>query len=96
MNAESAQIELPKYKCHKEVWGLQIKDITGFPSQDEEDTGRRKLHFFREEYGPIEIDVKIFDKHRPKEGWYYVIYKGGYISFSPAKEFEDGYSEIKR
>ena len=33
-------------------------------------------------------------KHRPLPGGYFVAYEDGYCSFSPAKAFEDGYTEI--
>jgi hypothetical protein len=33
-------------------------------------------------------------KHNPQVGGYYVMYKDGYQSWSPASEFEDGYTRI--
>jgi hypothetical protein len=34
-------------------------------------------------------------KHKPQVGGYYVLYKDGYASFSPASAFEEGYDLIK-
>lgn len=33
-------------------------------------------------------------KHEPKVGGYYVVYKDGYRSYSPAEAFEDGYTAV--
>lgn len=77
-------IEMPKYKCIKEVWALKIKGI----SLDGE------LAFEEELYSPILPTREWLDKHNPEVGGYYVVYKDGYISFSPAKAFEEGYIKI--
>lgn len=29
-----------------------------------------------------------------QEGWYMVVYPDGYVSFSPAEAFEEGYTRI--
>ena len=42
-------------------------------------------------YAAFEVSKEYMEKHDPKYGGYYVLYKGGYESFSPAKAFEDGY-----
>jgi hypothetical protein len=33
-------------------------------------------------------------KHAPEVGGYYVVYADGYKSYSPAKAFEDGYTQV--
>ena len=38
------------------------------------------------------VNKSFMDKNQPQEGGYYVKYKGGYESYSPAKAFEEGYS----
>jgi hypothetical protein len=43
---------------------------------------------------PIRVDVPYLKKHRPQIGGYFVLYDDGYMSFSPAKAFEDGYTRI--
>jgi hypothetical protein len=80
--------EMPKYKCYKEVWALKISGVkhhrdgsaTIFP----EDT----------RHAPFEAGAEYIQKHKPEVGGYYVVYKDGYKSYSPAKAFEEGYSLI--
>lgn len=90
-----AQIEMPRYQCHKQVWALKIADVT--------EAGRRapngelveivkQITFTDARYAPIKVDGKWYDKHRPEPGGYYVVYADGYSSYSPAKAFEDGYT----
>ena len=45
-------------------------------------------------FGPIAVSSEFMTKHNPIPGGYLVFYKDGYRSFSPAKEFEDGYTRI--
>ena len=87
--------ELPKYVSHKEVWALKIKDIKG--SQ----TGDAVLSFEEEGYADIPVTAEWCRKHDPTHsgmawvGGYYVVYKDGYVSWSPAEAFEEGYTLIK-
>ncbi len=83
--------EMPKYVCHKEVWALKIKSID---HDNAVSGGPNKATITPEEdgYAPFEVDAAYMEKHKPVVGGYYVMYKGGYKSFSPAKAFEDGYS----
>lgn len=85
----SEQKEMPKYKCHKEVWALGIKSITYFMN------GSAEFQPIEQGYGPIHLSIEYIQKHKPQPGGYYVIYEDGYESFSPAKAFEDGYTLIK-
>jgi hypothetical protein len=86
----SAMKEMPKYKCHKEVWALKIRDIQ--PYKD----NLTKTLLFPEDpnYDYIEVDSFYMVKHSPQVGGYYVVYEDGYKSYSPAKAFEEGYSLI--
>lgn len=43
-------------------------------------------------YAPFSVDATYIQKHQPKVGGYYVVYKDGYTSFSPAQAFDEGYS----
>jgi len=43
-------------------------------------------------YEPIPVTGTYISKHQPVAGGYYVVYKDGYESFSPAEAFEDGYT----
>ena len=77
---------LPKYKSHKDVWALQISHVHS----------EGLLHFSDEDYAPLEVGEDYIKRHNPHVGGYYVVYKDGYESFSPAEAFEEGntlYSE---
>lgn len=80
--------EMPKYKCHKEVWALKIEKFTENPN------GSIDLFFEEDGYAPINLDKKYLPKHKPEVGGYYIVYKDNYRSFSPAKAFEEGYTKI--
>ncbi len=88
-------MEMPKYKCIKDVWALKIKSIV-FDSDLAAQSGREtdgSATFTPEDdcYAPIRLSAEFVRKHKPVEGGYYVIYKDGYQSFSPAVAFEEGY-----
>lgn len=83
--------EMPRYRCHKEVWALKISDITDPNSVTD---GSRVLHFEDKGYASLCVDGNFMARHRPEVGGYYVVYADGYKSFSPAKAFEDGYTKI--
>ena len=82
--------EMPRYKCHKEVWALKIAAISwdGFGSGDGQITPVEKG------YKPIFCPAEYMSKHKPEVGGYYVVYEDGYKSFSPASAFQSGYSRI--
>ena len=79
--------EMPKYRSHKDVWALKIKDIqltvTGAIIIPEE-----------EGFASFEVDTEYVSKHKPQVGGYFVVYKDGYKSWSPANAFEQGYTRI--
>lgn len=85
-----AAAEMPRYRCHKEVWALKIArvDIHGDRSATitPEDQG----------YAQFVVPPEYVNKHGPQEGGYYVVYDDGYKSFSPGKAFEDGYTRVER
>lgn len=91
----SDEREMPKYKCHKEVWAVKIhsieRDADKAKLEDRETDGSAVI-VPAEDYAPFRVDHEYIRKHNPQEGGYYVVYKGGYKSFSPADAFEDGYS----
>lgn len=45
-------------------------------------------------YSPFPVDAEFLAKHRPQVGGYIVVYEDGYLSWSPAKAFEEGYTRI--
>ena len=83
--------EMPKYKCHKEVWAIKIDKIIDPTEPGNESDGTRILVC---EGSPIRVDGQYLRQHRPEVGGYYVVYKDGYKSYSPAKAFEEGYTRI--
>jgi len=104
MDTTRCQIELPKYRCHKEVWALKIKQVIKHAHPDphaddaafEASTEFQGAHLFfvDERYAPRPVDAEWYRKHDPQAGGYFVVYKDGYQSFSPADAFEDGYTKI--
>lgn len=74
--------ELPLYQCHKKVRAAKIVGIWGNPD-------RLNLG----EHGVVEVDELWFTRNPDlKAGGYFVEYKDGYTSYSPAEPFESGYA----
>lgn len=88
--------EMPKYQSHKQVWALKIKAIAE-DDKGEDVAGLASATIIPEEegYAPFKVSVDYMTKHNPQVGGYYVVYKDGYKSFCPAKEFEEGNTLIK-
>ena len=86
--------EMPKYKSHKIVWALKVIGVTDPSKPNEETDGSRVLTFVDGDYENIRVDRAYVQKHDPQPGGYYVLYKDGYKSFSPAEAFEEGYSKV--
>lgn len=83
--------EMPKYKSHKEIHALKIKEIR----ESEEQGGVAQLVFEDTRFAPREVDHWWVDKHNPKAGGYFVVYADGYQSWSPAEAFEEGYTLVE-
>lgn len=80
-----AMTEMPRYRSHKTVWALKIKEIRwdgATPILVPEESG----------YAAFPVTLDYVQKHNPQVGGYYVQYKDGYKSFSPAAAFEEGYT----
>ena len=87
--------EMPKYQCKKQVWALKIKDIKPTETCENcESDGSYIITPVEDGYALFRVDYKYIDKHAPVIGGYYVVYKGGYVSFSPADAFDEGYDLI--
>lgn len=89
-----ASAELPRYKCHKEVWALKIANVIDPTLPGNESDGSRVLVPVEQGYAPFRVDHDYVRKHKPQVGGYYVVYKDGYKSFSPAEAFEEGYTRL--
>ena len=89
MPVSEASAEMPRYLCHKEVWALKIGGVGPADS-----AGGCLLYPEDQAYAPIPVDSEYRAKHRPTSGGYYVVYKDGYKSFSPAAAFEEGYTRV--
>lgn len=98
MDGSEAQTEMPRYKSHKKVWGLKIKSILRdcdiAQKEGRETDGSAMVTPEEEGYAPFKVNHEYMHKHKPYVGGYYVVYEGGYKSFSPADAFEDGYTRI--
>jgi hypothetical protein len=80
----------PEYVCHKTVRAFKILAI----KEDE-----RNCHY---ELVPDDLTLlpafvshDWINKHNPKMGGYFVVYKDGYMSYSPANVFESGYTRCE-
>lgn len=85
--SEGVQAEMPRYQCHKQVWALKIREVRSQAPGAiivPDDAG----------YSEFDVDEDYMQKHKPAAGGYYVVYKDGYQSFSPAEAFEDGYTRL--
>jgi hypothetical protein len=96
MMESHASAELPKYRCHKEVWALKIKaivfDCIAAKEENRETDGSAMIIPEESGFAPFKVDHAYVHKHKPQVGGYFVEYKGGYKSFSPADAFESGYT----
>jgi hypothetical protein len=77
-----ASMEMPRYKSHKTIWALEIKDVTYF-----------RIHFVEAGYASVPREEKMFSRYTPVVGDFYVVYADGYKSFSPRKAFLEGYTK---
>jgi hypothetical protein len=88
-----ASAELPRWRCHKEVWASKIIGITDPTKPGNETDGSRLLNI-QGPYALLRVDAEWIRKHNPEVGGYYVVYKDGYKSYSPAQAFEEGYTRL--
>jgi hypothetical protein len=92
-----AAVQLPRYKCHKEVWAAKIMAVDVKRGVEGFRLGARLSLDFGDgrESAYAEVDGKWLSKHSPEVGGYYVQYDDGYRSYSPAAAFESGYTLIR-
>ena len=80
-------VGLPRYQSHKIV---EAGKITGFPPGEEGESDHALIMDLEGGYR-VEVDDEYVLKHKPQIGGYYMLYKDGYESWSPAEAFKDGY-----
>lgn len=73
------------YKCHKQVKAFKITNIKLIEDSIYNLVGSNDIVMVREDF---------MQKFKPEVGGYYVLYNDGYISYSPAEPFEEGYTEL--
>lgn len=104
LNPIEARKELPRYRCHKVVMALKIREVICLdqPDPDASDSVRDaflnipKAILVPEDgrFQSLPVSEDWFRNHDPKPGGYYVLYEDSYSSFSPAEAFEKGYTLI--
>ena len=98
MNTETemnTQREMPQYQSHKKVWALKIAAIKrDGEGENRETDGSAMITPEEEGYAPFRVDQEYMRKHKPEVGGYYIVYKDGYKSWSPAEAFEEGYTKL--
>ena len=77
-----------RYRCHKKVEAMKIQEIRLH-------TDRISATLFSEDDDHFSVDFAFLQKHTPQVGGYIVKYEDGYVSYSPAKAFEEGYTLIR-
>jgi len=94
--SDDCGMELPKYNCHKQVWALKIAaielDSERANTENRETDGGAYIKSEDSRYAEFKVDADYVKRNTLIVGGYYVVYKDGYKSFSPADAFEDGYS----
>ncbi len=90
MQESQTGAELPRYRSHKIVWALKIKSVEPDASAPRGAEGSCIITPEEPGYAPFRVSAEYAKKHNPQPGGYFVQYKDGYTSFSPAKAFEEG------
>ena len=86
--------QMPRYRCHKEVWALKIATVIDPTEPGNDADGSRIICPAETGYSRFAVDAAYVRKHNPVAGGYYVVYADGYQSFSPAIAFENGYTRL--
>ena len=86
----NASREMPRYQSHKKVWALKIAAIEIM------EDGRAKIAPVDNGYDHFEttLPYKPVFKGDTNDLGYYVQYADGYVSWSPTKAFEEGYTKL--
>lgn len=88
----------PRYRCFKEVEAVKIKNFIWFTILTNggltETRADGVLYPEDDSIPPIAVSAEYMNRNKVRDGGYYVRYKDGYESFSPAEPFEEGYALI--
>lgn len=78
----------PVYKSHKTVRAVKIFRIEGDVVFADNKPGLPVV-------APFQVSTEYLAKHDPQPGGYFIKYKDGYESWSPAEAFENGYTRVE-
>ncbi|TIW41591.1 MAG: hypothetical protein E5V72_21435 [Mesorhizobium sp.] len=85
--------EMPRYQCHKKVRAFKIASVIL------SDAGivTKIIAVGDERRNPLAVPKDWHKRYAGSDAdhGYFVKYDGGYASWSPSKEFEDGYTLIE-
>ncbi len=87
-DAKMSKTDLPTYLCRKTVRAAKINKVLLFA-----DSSTTAVLVVHPNDKKISVGPDYLAKHKPRAGGYYVLYKDGYESWSPAKAFEEGYTK---
>ena len=90
MTESGVSAQMPRYVCHKHVHALKLKAVVITPD------GNADV----QPEGDVYADFLVTDKEvvgrlrqaSAEDPGYYVVYEDGYVSWSPTKAFEEGYT----
>lgn len=88
--ADHTYLGADRWKSHKEVGALQVRGV----SHLETNQGSKWALRFAELDHPVVVTGEWQTKHTAVPGGYYILYRDGYTSYSPALTFEAGYVRI--
>jgi len=81
-------MEYPRFVSHKEVGAVKIRAV-------EKASDGGLLVVLDGDYPFVRLShEQARNKPVPEAGWYLVQYDNGYVSFSPSKAFEEGYTAL--
>lgn len=83
---------MQEYFCHKVVRAAKIEWISH--SNEQQDIFFLGLTYPNSKRVKITVSAEFMKKHEPQPGGYIVHYQNGYLSYSPAQAFEQGYTAI--
>lgn len=99
-------VQLRRYQCHKVVSAAKILEIRPAGVDDPQHPslilevayqGGAVLQWIHDDLWCAQrsMGLEWMEKHDPQVGGYFVVYEGGYESYSPAKVFETGYTKVR-